>query len=197
MNEEDWNRFLAWLNPDHDKAGLKYEDIRRNLIRILGRRGSLDAEELADKAFDRVIEHLPNIIETYIGEPAKYIIRVAINLYYERQKKPHPIAESEVKNSTRYSSKNNDENWSRERLHHCLDECLKELPDSQRELILDYYSKDKKQKIENRKRIAVYLGVSLNALALRVLRIRDTLESCLNDCLEDKKKYEINRAFFT
>src|SRR5262249_26738102 len=192
MNEEDWNRFLAWLNPDHDKAGLKYEDIRRNLIRILGRRGSLDAEELADKAFDRVIEHLPNIIDTYTGEPAKYIVRVAINLCHEHQKKPHPMPESDIKKPPRYSPKNNDEKWNRERLHHCLDECLKKLHDAQRELILDYYSKDKKEKIENRKRIAVYLGISLNALAIRVFRIRDALESCLKDCLEDEKKYEID-----
>jgi|SRR5215510_2254926 len=188
MNEEDWNCFLAWLGPDHDKAGLKYENIRRNLIRILVRRGCPDAEELADKAFDRVVEHLSHIIDCYTGEPAKYIIRVAINLCHEHRKKfdiPAPLPASAAKNSPRCSPKDDDEKWERERIHQCLEECLMKLPGGHQALILDYYSKDKKEKIENRKRIAETLGISLNAMAIRVLRIRERLEACLNECLGD------------
>lgn len=188
MNEEDWNRFLAWLDPNYDKAGLRYEEIRRNLIRILVRRRCLDPEELADKAFDRVINHLPNMLDGYTGEPAKYIVRVAVNLSHEHKKKSSaltPLPPKDTNNSPRCSPKDEEEKRFRERRHRCLEECLQKLHSKQQTMILDYYSKDKKQKIENRKRIADSLGISLNALALRVLRIRDTLEDCLHKCLKD------------
>ncbi|MGH9839998.1 MAG: RNA polymerase sigma factor [Blastocatellia bacterium] len=190
MNEEDLNRFLAWLDPDRDKAALRYEEIRRNLIGILNRRSGPNPGELADKAFDRVINHLPKIIETYEGEPAKYIVRVAINLCHDERKRLEnlePLSDPNKKNSPRSSPREDDEKQERERLHQCLEACLGKLPEGKRDLILDYYAKKGKEKIENRQRVADYLGISLNALAIRVLRIRETLEACLLECLKDEK----------
>ncbi len=187
MNEEDLNRFLAWLDPDRDKAALKYEEIRRNLIGIINRRNGPNPGELADKAFDRVIEHLPKIIETYTGEPAKYIIRVAINLCHDERKRLEnfaPLPDPNKKISPHTSPGEDDEKREREQLHQCLEVCLGKLPTGKRDLILDYYAKKGREKIENRQRIADYLGISLNALAIRVLRIRETLEACILECLQ-------------
>jgi hypothetical protein len=31
MNMDDFDRFLAWLDPNRDEAGRRYEEIRRRL----------------------------------------------------------------------------------------------------------------------------------------------------------------------
>jgi RNA polymerase sigma factor (sigma-70 family) len=187
MNEEDWNRFLAWLDPDREQAALNYEEIRNNLIRILNRRGCPNANDLADRAFDRVMLHLPKFIETYNGPPAKYIIRVAINLCADERKRigiVDPIPRPNTKNDPRVTPRQEDDKRELERRHRCLETCLGKLPDGKRQLILDYYTGKGREKIENRQRIADYLGISLNALAIRVLRIRESLETCILECLQ-------------
>jgi RNA polymerase sigma factor (sigma-70 family) len=189
MKEVDLNRFLAWLDPDHDQAALNYEEIRNNLIRILSRRGCPNASDLADKAFDRVILHLPKFVGTYDGPPSKYIIRVAINLCSDERSrlgKQDTLPNPNTKNAPVVTPKQEEEKWERERRHQCLEACLQKLPDGKRELILDYYQKQGAEKIANRQRLAEYLGISLNALAIRVLRIRESLEACILECLQAK-----------
>src|SRR5947209_6617862 len=36
---DSFDRLLAWLNPDREQAGQRYEEIRRRLIKIFARRG--------------------------------------------------------------------------------------------------------------------------------------------------------------
>ena len=43
LNQEAFDELLAWLNPDRERAGRKYEDIRQRLIRIFMHRGCLTA----------------------------------------------------------------------------------------------------------------------------------------------------------
>ena len=57
-----------------------------------------------------------------------------------------------------------------------LQTCLGRLPDEQRALLLDYHQGDGRERIENRRRIARRLDVPLNALRIRVHRIRTKLE---------------------
>src|SRR5262245_21687271 len=54
MTPEEFDRLLLWLNPDRDKAGEKYEWIRKRLIKIFVCRGCNVPEELADKTINRV-----------------------------------------------------------------------------------------------------------------------------------------------
>jgi DNA-directed RNA polymerase specialized sigma24 family protein len=65
----------------------------------------------------------------------------------------------------------------------CFARCLNDLPDESRQLILQYYEDDKREKINNRQVIADRLGIPLNALRSRVQRLRDRLERCITDCL--------------
>ncbi|HZT35185.1 MAG TPA: hypothetical protein VFA15_04640, partial [Nitrososphaera sp.] len=71
-----------------------------------------------------------------------------------------------------------------ENLHICLDRCLKELSSKDRRLLLDYYSKDGREKIELRRRLAAELGISENALRIRLSRLRATLKGCIEACLK-------------
>ena len=62
-----------------------------------------------------------------------------------------------------------------------LQSCLERLPDEQRALLLDYHQGDGRERIENRRRIARRLDVPLNALRIRVHRIRTKLEECVHE----------------
>jgi len=79
LSREAFDAFLAWLDPDRERAGERYEEIRRELIKDFVRRECSDAETLADEVIDRVIGKLPEISGTYAGDPALYVYAVAKN----------------------------------------------------------------------------------------------------------------------
>ena len=68
----------------------------------------------------------------------------------------------------------------------CLKKCMARIPAKQRELVLQYYLEDKRAKIDHRKVLADELGIALNALRIRVCRIRAMLQECVQGCLEQK-----------
>jgi DNA-directed RNA polymerase specialized sigma24 family protein len=68
----------------------------------------------------------------------------------------------------------------------CFERCLKELPVESRQLILQYYSDDKRKKINIRLAMAERLGIPLNALRSRAQRIRNRLEECVEGCVKKK-----------
>jgi DNA-directed RNA polymerase specialized sigma24 family protein len=72
-----------------------------------------------------------------------------------------------------------------ERRRECLSRCLRKLPKEKRELILTYYKKEKQAKIIHRAGMARQLGVSIEALRIRMLRIRGNLEECIEQCLDE------------
>lgn len=178
---EEFDMFLRWLDPDIEKAAMRYESIRRNLIAIFNRRGCHCPEDLADETFNRVTRRLPKMIETYEGEPARYIVVVARNLhleYVQQVEKQEPLPEHD---HTDLSVDPPDED--KEHDYGCLEHCLKELSPPQRKLVVGYYHEDKRAKIDHRKQMADELGIGLNALRIRAHRIRTSLEDCLKQCL--------------
>lgn len=178
---DDFNLFLGWLDPNIEKAAQRYESIRRNLITIFTRRGCHRAEELADETFNRVMRRLPQMIHTYEGEPARYIVVVARNLHLEYVKeveKQEPLPDHD---HTSLSVSQSDD--SKEQDFACLEHCLRQLSPQQRELVVGYYHETRRAKIDHRKEIADKMGINMNALRIRAHRIRADLEKCLKKCL--------------
>jgi DNA-directed RNA polymerase specialized sigma24 family protein len=176
LTQEAFTKFLAWLNPNPDRAGEKYEDIRRRLIRIFTCRGCTCAEDLADETINRVIRKVPEIAETYVGDPALYFYGVGHNVHLEHvRKKPSPQAPPPAETPSR-----TDEEYE------CLERCMERLSLRSRELLLDYYREEKGAKIDLRKRLAQELGIPLNALRIRAYRIRRDLQACVLQCLQQK-----------
>jgi len=68
----------------------------------------------------------------------------------------------------------------------CLRACLQKLRGDKRELIVEYYAKDKQAKIDHRAGMARRLGISVDALRVKAHRIRTTLEECIKRCVERK-----------
>ena len=183
LTEESFNLFLSWLSKDRDTAGRKYEDIRRRLIVMLQARGCPRPGEAADEAINRFIRRLPEMIDTYQGDPAPYICVIARNVHREIiRSDPVLLDETDWDAITRIVPDDDDDD-DEERVDECLQRCLNKLESKHRELVLSYYENDKQAKIDFRKQLAKAMGIAANALRIRVHRIRTTLEACLDECL--------------
>jgi DNA-directed RNA polymerase specialized sigma24 family protein len=173
LKQEDFEGLLRWLDSDPDRAGELYEKIRWRLITILGSRGCRIPEELADETIDRVARRVADIRDSYVGDKGIYFLGVMNNVHHEYIKRPalRPVvaAREDVE--------------ANERLHACLDRCLNKLAPHSRQLIERYYAHDKRAKIDFRRGIANELGISAGNLRLRVLRIREKLQTCIEQCL--------------
>jgi hypothetical protein len=53
-------------------------------------------------------------------------------------------------------------------------------------LIVEYYKDAARERIDRRRALAERLGISMNALAVRACRIRDTLEACVGACGKER-----------
>jgi RNA polymerase sigma factor (sigma-70 family) len=180
LDQENFNQFLLWLDPDWEIAGQKYEDIRVRLTKLFFHRGCFNSEELADETIDRVIKKIPQIAEGYSGDKAAYFYGVAHKVYLESLRKRPTDPQSFTENHA-------DED--KEQNHACLDICLESLDAESRELILEYYCEEKQQKIDLRKEMASRLGIPLNTLRMRAYRIKKELYECMIKCL---KKSDVN-----
>jgi DNA-directed RNA polymerase specialized sigma24 family protein len=173
LRQDELDQLLRWLDPEPERAGLAYEKIRWRLIAVLASRGCTSPEELADETIDRVARKVPAIAESYVGDKAIYFLGVMNNVHHEYLKRAPlprlPDPEDAVE--------------SKEDVHRCLDRCLDKLTPKSRRLIEQYYAEEKRAKIDLRQRIAAELGIGVSTLRLRALRIRDKLQSCIEQCL--------------
>lgn len=80
-NQEQFDALLAWLDPDRDRAGAKYEEIRRALIEYFACRKGPDPEALTDEVFDGVALNLPEIKTTSCADPMLHFYAEAKSVY--------------------------------------------------------------------------------------------------------------------
>ena len=177
ITRDSFEALLAWLDSDREAAGRKYEIIRAGLIRIFVSQGFNDAEDLADLTINRVIDRLPDIREGYVGEQARYFHGVARNIVREARRRKE-IATDNVPERLSRVVETSDR-------HECLLECLKLLPGEKRELILDYYLYEGRDKVEHHRRMAGELGLTEGALRTRAHHIRVNLEKCVSQCVKN------------
>ena len=167
-----FERFMSWLGPDEERAGLRYESIRGRLIMMFKARRCVFAEDLADATIERVTRKLTDLTFGFSGDPALYFYGVAKKIYLEHQRKlmadlkrspaslPIPSANPDLENKLKQ-----------------LDEALSTIPKSDRELILRYYAGSGKNKVKDRRAMAEQLGLRPSALRLRVFRIRSAIKN--------------------
>jgi len=174
LTRESFDSLLEWLHADRETAGREYEKIRARLIKIFACRGCRVPEELADETINRVARKVAEVAEGYQGDPAFYFYAVARKVYLEYSKgKPIalPVPAPAV-----------DQEDFDHRLD-CLDRCLDALSSASREIIIAYCGTDEDKKKEARKNLALKLGIGSNALWIRAHRIRNSLRSCMDECL--------------
>lgn len=175
LEQADLDRLLVWLDSDRERAGERYEQIRWRLITIFAARQCPVPEELADETIDRVARRVADIETNYTGDKTLYFFGVANNVHHEYLKKPPPPETSNIVD---------DDSAEREQRHHCLEQCLGKLPNDAREMMVRYYSQEKQAKIDLHKAMAGEMGITINTLRLRVLRLKEKLQPCVKRCLE-------------
>lgn len=183
QNGGDFDDLLAWLDLDREAAASRYEEIRHNLIQLFARHCCHDPEGMAEETIARVTERVIKLSETFDGPPALFFYGVAKKqlLEYHRQRTVALTPEVEP-----IVLPPQPKDLERERqddlLHDCFDECLEKLSPSDRDLALRYYKGRGQDKIINRRRLAEENRIGLNALRVRVLRIRSSLRACVEEC---------------
>lgn len=172
-SQEAFEKLLAWLDPDRDKAVEKYQRIYLRLVRVFATRGRADAEDLADQTFNVVASKVDGLIESFHGEPALFFYGVGKKIYQESLK-PKPLL--------RPSSPPDDEIEQR---FACLEECLQKVTTPEEaKLVLRYHEGEGQARIENRKQMAAELGITMNALRIRICHIQARLRPCIEECYE-------------
>jgi RNA polymerase sigma factor (sigma-70 family) len=175
ITPEQFDSLLTWLGEsDRDAGAQRYETIRAGLVRMFITKGFNDAEDLADETINRVITRLPDIVETYDGDPTRYFHGVARNIIRERIRRKEVLAD-EVPAIWIDPQPNSVE-------RECLDHCLSLLPNEKHDLILDYFVYEGHDKIEHHKEMAEELNISEGALRGRVYHIRNSVLDCMHQC---------------
>jgi DNA-directed RNA polymerase specialized sigma24 family protein len=188
FTELAFSRLLEWLDDGEDSRGERYIEMRRRLVWYFTRRNRPAADELADETLNRIARTLEQSGVILTRPPARYCYVVAKFVLLEdiRRQRKHVHLE-EVWSGPGASDRGNSAAESeriavREQRLDCLDHCLEQLTPEQRELVIEYYRDSRRQKIERRANLASRLGISMNALAIRACRIRETLMNCVEAC---------------
>lgn len=193
LTQEAFNKLLAAFGEDIKSAARVYLEIRNNLTRFFEWRGCPFPEDHADETMNRVAKKLSEGEE--IRNPSSYCIGVArlllLELNKERLREQQALSEFA---SAAITSCQADES---EALNNCLQDCLWHLSADNRELILQYYLYEKGAKIDSRKNLAERLGISVSTLRMRALRIRESLQRCLENRQKQDNSNCPNRSFIT
>ena len=180
LTQEAFDGLLASLGEDRESAGERYLEIRANLIRFFQWRGSPFPEDHADETINRIAKKISEREE--IRNPASYYLGVARMLLLEINRER--VMQQQALSELTYSEITSDQSDESEGRIDCLRACLQRLSSENRELILQYYSGEKSAKIDSRKKLSQRLGIPVNTLRMRALRIRENLQQCIENCQE-------------
>ncbi len=185
------------LKPWDWLGALEYEQMRRALIIFFAANGcGARADDLPDKVFQVAERKLrdPSFVSDYEGDPPPYLWTVArFVLKSERrmQKKEAEVREKSARDIRQALIPRRDASetaavQTKERRARCLDRCMENIAETWRSLILEYYQAEGAEKKRIRQEMAHELGISLNALRVRVFKIRRTLRECMTSCLRER-----------
>jgi DNA-directed RNA polymerase specialized sigma24 family protein len=185
LRETAFARLLRWLDDGTDSGGETYLEMRRRLVAYFDRRNRPAADVLADETFDRISRTLEtSSIAT--RPPARYCYVIARFVLLEdirREGRSVPFDEARPTVSIESARSGGEPDAVlRDRCLQCLDRCLLKLKPEQRELVIEYYRDAKRERIDRRRELANRMGITMNALGIRLCRIRSSLEACVASC---------------
>ena len=171
-DDNNFNRLLSRLEPDMEDATARYKQLRTKLIKFFAWRRCQDPEGLADETISRTAKNLGKGEDIRSETPYSYIYAIGKNVYREYRrgiKKADTI-------SIRLLESRQAPNEDRE---DCRGYCLKNLSLDKQKLLREYYLGEKSREV-----LAQSLNLSINALRLKVHRLKSELKSCYEDCVK-------------
>jgi DNA-directed RNA polymerase specialized sigma24 family protein len=182
-----FDNFLLHLSADRERAAERYNKLQQSLISFFAGRGSSDPESRASETIEILCRQ---VAEGRVFEDLeKYSIGVARNvLLKERERsssKQVSLDDLQTDYDLRFSSPPQPslaEKEVNEGLHQeCMRSCVGDLPETDRLLITKYSGAGGHDR-GTREELAKEARVSLDALRVRVHRIRSALKRCLMRC---------------
>jgi DNA-directed RNA polymerase specialized sigma24 family protein len=177
LGPDAFERLLAALNADRERAAIEYEQLRHRIIGLLRWWGASHPQELADETLDRVAHKLEGGAAIGQAGLGAYVRGVARMVYYESTRQPVMPALTRDVAATESSD-------DLERASACLDGCLGLLAAADRTTLLRYYDAGKAADV--RKGLADELGITLTALRIRTHRLRTQVEKCVAACIDEQ-----------
>lgn len=172
LTQDTLDTLLAWLDPDRDAAGEKYERIRHTLMRFFEWRRCLPPDEHVDETIDRVARRIASGEQVRAADPRSYFYGVAKHVWQESQRmRPTVALMSEPHIDLAPDPPSQLE---------CLRHCLAGLSADSRELFERYY-------LDGREGLAESMGITPNALRLRIFKEKQKLRGCVRRCLDSNE----------
>lgn len=179
LGQSSFERLLERLSTDREWAAAEYERLRIRLTKFFQWRGCLEPEVFADRTLDRLARRIEDGAD--IGPIYPYCCGIARMLLLEAQRD----RERQAKMLSQLGTLQPGTPDSAEAVPlDALSRCLERLQERSRRMVLDYYQGEKQATIDRRKALADALGIPINALRLRVNRIRMQLENCVKRAYE-------------
>ena len=178
---------LKKLDPDWERAGQKYELLRKKLIFFFNYNNCPHPEDCADEVFDRIGKRIAES-EVIKKDLKNYAFGVAKNVLKEFFRNPEIAMSSDIieaiVNTKEKKRVNNNDDQDRQKKR-CMDQCLNGLPEADRNLLERYMSGMGRDRLKARKRLKSELAITIESLRLKKYRIKKRLMECYNDCLQD------------
>jgi DNA-directed RNA polymerase specialized sigma24 family protein len=190
LDQASFDALLAAFHADRETASREYERLRLRLIRFFALHRVRRAEDLADEAFNRLARKIA--MGESIRNMSQYIAGIARILILEERAKARREARVLSSNAVSTSVP-----ATREEALQALEACLSEMPSRNRDLLLRYYSIEGRTHIPARQRLAEEMGLQMNALRNRALRLREHLEGCVLRRLGVENVHDTLRADLT
>jgi hypothetical protein len=171
---EEFEKLLAWLDPDRDEAGRKFQITHSRLIKMFASRGCVDAATLADEVFNRVAVRIDTVIKNY-PDPPRCCLGFVENVYREYIKVQQKL-DNQIPDTSR-------DPVELEKEDQCLTECLETLMQPDRNVFVRYFQGEGRTRINGRKKLAEELRITANALRIRAHHLRMQMHQCILTCL--------------
>jgi DNA-directed RNA polymerase specialized sigma24 family protein len=175
LSRRAFDQLLESLAPERETAGHAYERLRNRLVKFFAWERCAEPETCADETLNRIARTLER--GEVIRKMDQYALGVARLVLLEARTQERKLATAAAHASSTPAALNDEQALT------CLEQCLDALSQAQRGLLVDYYRGSGKSRIQNRRRIAEELGIDLNALRNRAMRLRERVEACVRQRL--------------
>ncbi len=169
LTQGAFDRLLTRLNPDRDRAGKDYENLRNSLIRFFQPHAPLDADRWSDIVLDRVARKNEEI---EIANLSAFVWAVARVVRSEMFRAKREYVTLDEHTDLQQSATTEEQIEFTQRSEH-LGRCVRMLPAGESDLLLRWYTCC--EKANQRQKLAVSLGVSVASLRVRAHRARARL----------------------
>jgi RNA polymerase sigma factor (sigma-70 family) len=184
LGQKDFDALLGLFSANREEAGEKYEQVRRGLVRFFQFKGCSDPQSLTDETINRVAAKLDAYDPSKGSKPASYFYGFASNILKEYRRNSgresaldekqfivSPLVSEETENEPEMTK---------------LRRCIEELEPDEKDLVLEYYGREGRERIDTRRRMCDQLNCSAAALYTRISRIKNSIRDCIEACAKER-----------